>query len=134
MTKKELENLVAELQEQARLAKEPKPSTLRRVWNWCKPRILPVIFGVIVGVIVGVLFVNVITLTTPLENQKTVNLTLQERELVSSAIDIVERDIANGALQEEEAIDALMPLVPTPAKPLVQNSASLEDVKKKIRM
>ena len=48
--KEELEQLVAELREQLQQAKE-KPTTIRKLWNWCKPYIIPFILGVIVGVL-----------------------------------------------------------------------------------
>ena len=121
-TKQELENRVAELE--AQLRQQMKPSVFRNLLDWVKPYIIPFVLGMIVGVC---------ACYAVFPNTAEVNLTQQERELVLSAIGIVETDIANGALQKAEAIDALMPLVPTPAKPLVQNSASLEDVKKKMR-
>jgi len=50
MTKKELENLVAELQTQ--LAASKQPSTIRRFWTWCKPYLVPFILGALLGSIV----------------------------------------------------------------------------------
>ena len=139
MTKKELEQLLADMKEQAqrsdeiieqlRLAAKPKPSVFSRAWNWCKPFILPFVLGVIIG---G-LYVNILTPPMRIVYPQSSKLEPQVRELVLSAIDIVDRDIENGTLQEEEAVNALLPLVPTPAKPLVQHSESLEEVKKKMK-
>ena len=47
MTKKELENLVAELQMQLTASKQP--TTIRQCWTWCKPYLVPFILGMIVG-------------------------------------------------------------------------------------
>ena len=52
MTKKELENLVAELQ--AQLASSKQPSTTRQFWTWCKPYLVPFILGTMFGgIIIG---------------------------------------------------------------------------------
>jgi hypothetical protein len=50
MTKKELENLVAELR--AELAASKQPSTIRQFWTWCKPYLVPFILGAMLGSIV----------------------------------------------------------------------------------
>ena len=47
MTKKELENLVAELR--AELATSKQPSTIRQFWTWCKPYLVPFILGAMFG-------------------------------------------------------------------------------------
>jgi len=47
MTKKELENLVAELR--AELATSKQPSTIRQFWTWYKPYLVPFILGAMFG-------------------------------------------------------------------------------------
>ena len=43
MTKKELEALVTKLQAEA------KSSMIRKLWDWCKPSLIPFILGMLVG-------------------------------------------------------------------------------------
>jgi len=94
MTRKELENKVAELTEQLRQQSEPKPSAVRNLWNWCKPYIIPFILGVIVC---GQ-FVYIATQTKPVVNQQT-SILEQQAALGGAAIPFQERSTIVDALE-----------------------------------
>ena len=49
-TKKELEQQNVELIELLRKTMEPKPSTVRQLWDMCKPYVIPFVLGMMFGI------------------------------------------------------------------------------------
>jgi len=136
MTKKELEHLVSQLQEQNRQKDAKIASLMRRqsvfipLWDWCKPYMFPMaccLFMFALGVVtVNYFSVQKFSNTVPATD---IIMSEPEARLTFSAMEMVEADIDNNAFPNTEAAtNALRANIPKNVRePVVEDVKSHSD-------